>query len=74
MHKENEVKEDRKKGKKSDKEKTSEKLHVEIAAGNWKKMEEYIKGYNDSPERVTPKIKIADVVNQALVKHLGLGK
>jgi hypothetical protein len=74
MHKENVVKEDKKRVKKSDKEKSSEKLHVEIAAGNWKKMEEYINGYNDSPNRVTPKIKIADVINQALVKYLGLEK
>jgi hypothetical protein len=71
---EDKVKEDKRKAKKSDKAKVSEKLHVEIAAGNWKKMEEYIKDYNDSPSRVTPKIKLADVINQSLVKFLGLEK
>ena len=68
------MKEDKKKLKKSERATSGEKLHLEIAAGNWKKMEAHIKEYNDSPSRVTPKIKIADVINQALVKYLGLEK
>lgn len=55
---------------KNSKEKTSEKIHVEIAMGNWTRMEDYIQSYNDSPERMTPRIKPADVVNDALAKYL----
>lgn len=48
----------------------SPKIHVEITAGNWQRLDAYIKNYNHSPERVTPKYKLADVVNAALLAYL----
>lgn len=46
------------------------KVHIEIAAGNWKRLEAYQEEYNRSPSRLTPKVKLADVVNLALVEYL----
>jgi len=49
----------------------SKKLHVEIARGNWKRLESYIDEFNKNPERMTPKMKQADVINKALAAYLG---
>ena len=46
------------------------KLHVEIPRANWERIEAYLKAYNDDEGRMTPKLKLADVVNQALVHYL----
>ncbi len=48
----------------------SDKIHLEIAPGNWKRIEAYLVRYNASPTRMTPKFKIADVVNEALLEFL----
>ena len=48
----------------------STKLHVEIPRANWERIEAYLKAYNDDPGRLTPKIKLAHVVNWALVEYL----
>jgi len=54
---------------------SSKKLHVEIARGNWKRLEKFIDDYNKDPERMTPKLKQADVINEALALYLqGDGK
>jgi len=42
------------------------KLHFELTPANNKRLEAYIDSYNRNPGRVTPKIKTADVVNQAM--------
>jgi hypothetical protein len=42
------------------------KLHVEIMPANWDRLEAYLHRYNDDPERITPRIKYAHVINQAL--------
>lgn len=42
------------------------KLHFELTPANNRRIEAYIDAYNKDPGRVTPKIKTADVVNQAL--------
>lgn len=52
----------------------SKKLHIEIARGNWKRMDAYISTYNSDPARITPKIGVAHVVNQALAGMLGATK
>lgn len=52
------------------KETESKKLHVEIMSGNWERIQKYIEEYNNSEERITPKIKIAHVVNTALDAYL----
>jgi hypothetical protein len=49
----------------------SKKLHVEIARGNWKRLESYIDEFNKNPERIAPKMKQADVINKALAVYLG---
>jgi hypothetical protein len=49
----------------------SKKLHVEIARGNWKRLESYIDEFNKNPERMAPKMKQADVINKALAVYLG---
>ena len=64
------MEESKKKKHKSDKSDKSNKLHVEIAAGNWRRLTAYIEAYNDSPDRLTPKYKLADVVNASLLKFL----
>ena len=46
------------------------KLHVEIPRANWTRMEAYLKGYNDDPGRMTPKLKVAHIINEALVQYL----
>ena len=46
------------------------KVHVEIAATNWKRLEAYQDAYNHSTGRLTPKVKLADVVNLALLEYL----
>lgn len=46
------------------------KLHVEIPKANWARLEAYLKAYNEDPGRLTPKLKPAHVINQALVHYL----
>jgi len=46
------------------------KLHFELTPANNRRIEDYIEAYNKDPDRVTPKIKTADVVNQALDRWL----
>ncbi len=48
----------------------STKLHVEIPRANWERIEAYLKTYNEGEGRTTPKIKLAHVVNLALVQYL----
>jgi hypothetical protein len=48
----------------------STKLHVEIPRANWERIEAYLKAYNEDEGRTTPKIKLAHVVNSALVQYL----
>ncbi|MFZ4513675.1 MAG: hypothetical protein ACOYNX_08630 [Geothrix sp.] len=48
----------------------SSKLHVEIPRTNWERIEAYLKSYNEDEGRMTPKLKLAHVVNQALVQYL----
>jgi hypothetical protein len=52
----------------------SKKLHIEIARGNWKRLDTYIGAYNTDPGRITPKIGVAHIVNQALARMLGASK
>jgi len=58
------------KGSRSGKKGKSEKIHFEIAPGNLRRLEDYLNRYNLSPERMTPKLKVADVVNEALVEFI----
>ena len=53
---------------------SSRKLHVEIARGNWKRLAAFIEAYNRDPGRVTPKIKPAHVINDALARYLVVDK
>ena len=46
------------------------KLHVEIPRTNWERIEAYLKAYNEDEGRMTPKFKLAHVVNQALLHYL----
>ena len=46
------------------------KLHVEIPRANWERVEAYLQAYNEDAGRMTPKIKLAHVVNMALVQFL----
>jgi hypothetical protein len=48
----------------------STKLHVEIPRTNWERIEAYLKAYNEDAGRITPKYKLAHVVNLALVQYL----
>jgi len=49
------------------------KLHVEIVPANWKRMKRFLKAYNEDQNRLTPRIKYAHVINEALLFHLGRG-
>jgi hypothetical protein len=44
----------------------AKKQHFELTPANNLRLDEYIKRYNSDSDRITPKIKIADVVNLAL--------
>jgi len=46
------------------------KLHVEIPRTNWERIEAYLMAYNEDEARMTPKLKLAHVVNLALVQYL----
>lgn len=46
------------------------KLHFELTPANHRRIRDYIDAYNKDPDRVSPKIKVADVVNQALDRWL----
>jgi hypothetical protein len=48
----------------------SAKLHIEIPRANWERVEAYLRTYNDDEGRITPKIKVSHVINQALVQFL----
>jgi hypothetical protein len=48
----------------------SGKLHMVIPRANWERIETYLKAYNDNQGRVTPKIKLPHVLNQALLRFL----
>jgi hypothetical protein len=48
----------------------SAKLHLEIPQTNWGRVEAFIKAYNEDEGRMTPKIKVAHVINQALIQYL----
>jgi len=48
----------------------STKIHVEIPQANWERIESYLKAYNEDEGRMTPKIKPAHVINQALAEFL----
>ena len=50
---------------KSDKDR-ERKQHFELSPANKKRMDAYIEAFNEDPERVTPRLKIGDVVNAAL--------
>lgn len=52
--------------KKEKQRKLSKKIHLEIAPDNWHKLKEYIGAYNRYPGRVTPEIKLENIVNEAL--------
>ena len=56
--------------KKKDDKKKAAKLHVELTHGNWERLKAYIERYNLDEARVTPKIKPAHAINQALVEYL----
>lgn len=45
------------------------KIHLEIANGNWKKMDSFMDLYNAQPDRQTNKIQAADLVNEALLHY-----
>lgn len=55
---------------KSERADKSHKIHIEIAVGNWKRLGAYIDAYNEAPDRMTPKYKLADVINAALASYL----
>ena len=46
------------------------KLHIEIMPANYKHMESYLETYNNNADRVTPCIKYAHVINEALHRYL----
>lgn len=48
----------------------AKKLHVEITPANWQRIKEYIKLYNEDPERISPRYKPADVINLSLFEYL----
>ena len=50
--------------------KKSTKLHLELPLANWERIQVHLKAYNEEEGRLTPKIKLAHVVNQALVQFL----
>lgn len=41
-------------------------LHFELSPANRRRLEAYLAGHNEDPERVTPRLKVGDVVNHAL--------
>lgn len=53
---------------------TPKRIVVEIAPGIQKLLGGYILGYNKNPDRVSPPLKLTDVVNQALDAYLGKPK
>jgi hypothetical protein len=52
------------------------KQHFELSPANRRRMDIYLERYNEDPSRVTSKLKIGDIVNQAvndwLARHGGL--
>lgn len=48
----------------------SKKLGFEIAGSQLKQLERYIDAYNADPGRITRKVRLDDVVNQALADYL----
>ena len=46
------------------------KLHLEMPRANWERVEAYLKAYNEDEGRMTPKFKLAHVVNLALAQFL----
>jgi hypothetical protein len=55
---------------KKERKKKPAKLHIEVTQANWERLKAYIDAYNASEARVTPKIKPAHAINQALVEFL----
>lgn len=51
---------------KDKKSKPAKMVNIEIAPKNQSRMQSYIDNYNEKPDRVTPKIKYTDVINEAL--------
>ncbi len=47
------------------------KQHFELSPANKRRMDAYLEASNEDPERVTPRLKMADVVNLALDAWLG---
>ena len=41
-------------------------LHFELSPANRRRLEAYLADHNEDPERVTPRLKVGDVVNRAL--------
>jgi hypothetical protein len=56
--------------KKKEIKKKPDKLHVELTKANWERLKSHIEAYNLHEGRVTPKIKPAHVINQALLDYL----
>jgi hypothetical protein len=48
----------------------SQKQHFELSPANSRRLDEYLERYNEDPYRVTPRIKIGDVVNRAMEEWL----
>jgi hypothetical protein len=44
----------------------SPKQHFELSPANSRRLDEYLERYNGDPNRVTPRLKIGDVVNRAM--------
>jgi len=61
------------KGAKGEPEKVkSKKVNIEIAPGNWVRLEKFINDFNDNPERTASKMKYTNVVNDALAMFFAL--
>lgn len=56
--------------KKKETKKKTGKLHVELTQANWERLKAHVEAYNQDEGRVTPKIKPAHVINQALLEYL----
>jgi|GEM_PF-1508417 hypothetical protein len=52
---------------------SSKKVNVEIAPGNKKRLNEYIKSNNEHPDRSRPALTLTDVINEALDEFFSRG-
>jgi hypothetical protein len=52
------------------KEKKPKRINVKIAPLNWTRLKAHLQAFNEDEKRTGPKLKITDIINEAIKRHV----